>query len=125
MLADLEAGVGTLLRVREGQADLALVVTQPSAKSMEVARRALAIAAARSIPAVLVANRVAGPDDLDLIQDTLDPQVPVVVVPDDRDVARADEEGVAPIDAAPDSPAVRAIRALAEHVEAASGATGP
>ncbi len=125
MLADLEAGVGTLLRVREGQADLALVVTQPSAKSMEVARRALAIAAARSIPTVLVANRVAGPDDLDLIQDTLDPQVPVVVVPDDRDVARADEEGVAPIDAAPDSPAVRAIRALAEHVEAASGATGP
>ena len=116
MLADLEAGLGTLLRLREGQVDLAFVVVQPSAKSIEVARRGLAIAAARSIPAVLVANRVSGDDDVRLIREELEPRVPVAVVPEDTEVGRADEDGLAPIDVAPDSPAMRAITALVEHL---------
>lgn len=112
LVADLEAGVGTLLRVQEGQADLAFIVAQPHAKAIEVARRGLAITAARAIPAVLVANRVSSAADAELIRDALRPDVPVAVVPDDPAVARADEEGLAPLDAAPDSDGVRAIAAL-------------
>lgn len=118
MLGDLEAGVGTLLRMGDRGADLALVVTQPTAKSMEVARRGLLIAASRNVPAILVANRVTGPEDELLIAETIAPQVPVVVVPDDPGVARADEEGEAPLDAAPDGPAVRAVEALARRISA-------
>lgn len=118
VIGDLEAGVGTLLRMGERGADLALVVAQPTAKSMDVAGRALAIAAAREIPAVLVANRVTGPDDEQLIRDTVAPRVPVFVVPDDPAVARADEEGLAPADVAPDGPAVLAIGELAGEVTA-------
>lgn len=116
MLGDLEAGLGTVLRLDEGGADLAIVVAQPSAKALEVARRALNILAARKIPAVLIANRVTGEADLDLILEELNPQVPVVPVPDDRAVARADEEGLAAIDAAPDSAAVAAILTLLDRI---------
>ncbi len=116
VVGDLEAGVGTLLRMGDNGADLAIVVSQPTAKSMEVARRGLQIAAARSVPAVLVANRVTGPEDLQLIHDTVAPQVPVFVVPDDPAVARADEEGSAPTDTAAGSPGVLAVEALARSV---------
>ena len=34
----MEAGVGTLLRLQPGQADVVLVVAEPSAKAIEVAR---------------------------------------------------------------------------------------
>jgi hypothetical protein len=40
----------------------------------------------------------------------------IVVLPDDPAVARADDEGLAPIDAAPDAPAVRALAELARRV---------
>ena len=116
VLGDLEAGVGTLLRLGDRGADLALVVTQPAAKSMEVARRALLIAASRGVPAVLVANRVSGTADEQLIRDTIRPDVPVFVVPDDAGVARADEEGTAPLDVAAGGPAVVAIEAMATRI---------
>lgn len=116
VVGDLEAGVGTLLRMGDRGADLAIVVAQPTAKSMEAARRAFLIAAARSIPALLVANRVTGSADEQLIRGTIQPRVPVFVVPDDPAVARADEDGTAPLDVAADSPGVRAMEALATHV---------
>ncbi|MGI8623681.1 MAG: hypothetical protein ACR2NB_09405 [Solirubrobacteraceae bacterium] len=125
VVADLEAGFGTILRMREGQADMAFIIAQPSAKSLEVARRALAVTAARNIPAVLLANRVAGDDDLALITDVLKPTVPVVVVPDDRAVAEADEQGVAPIDVAPDSPAVQVIVGLVKRFVTEPALSGP
>ncbi|MEJ7893383.1 MAG: hypothetical protein WKF94_12155 [Solirubrobacteraceae bacterium] len=118
VVGDLEAGIGTLVRMGDHGADLAIVVSQPTAKSMDVAARALRIAAARSVPAVLIANRVTGPEDVQLIQDTVAPEVEVevFVVPDDPDVARADEEGTAPLDTAAGSPAVLAVEALARAV---------
>lgn len=112
VIGDLEAGVGTLLRLRPGQADVVLVVAQPTAKAIEVARRALEIAAGRA-RAVLVANRVRDDADVDLIRDGTGWNGELVVVPDDLGVARADEEGRAPFDVAPGGPAVRALRQLA------------
>jgi len=117
VVCDMEAGIGTLLRVLPGQLDVVLVVAQPTAKSIEVARRAVRIASNRA-RVILVANRVRSEADVELIREGVDwGDGDIVVVPDDPEVARADEEGVAPIDAAPAAPGVRAIEALAGLVE--------
>ncbi len=112
VIGDLEAGVGTLLRLQPGQADVVLVVAQPTAKAIAVARRALEIAAGRA-RAVLVANRVCDDADVEMIREGTGWDGELVAVPDDPGVARADEAGRAPFDVAPDGPAVGALRQLA------------
>ncbi|MDP9376322.1 MAG: AAA family ATPase [Actinomycetota bacterium] len=111
VIGDLEAGVGTLLRLRDGQADLVLLVVQPSAKSIEVARRAIEIVGSR-LPLLVVANRVRDGSDFDMVQAVADGHE-VVVVPEDSEIERADQDGQAPIDTAARSPGVRAIEELA------------
>jgi CO dehydrogenase nickel-insertion accessory protein CooC1 len=116
VIGDLEAGVGTLLRLQPGQADLVLVVAQPTAKAIEVARRAVEIASSRA-PVLLIANRVRDDADAELIRDGVAwGDGDMIVVPDDPAVARADEEGMAPIDAAPGSPAVLALERVAARI---------
>ena len=116
MIGDLEAGVGTLLRLQPGQADLVIVVAQPTAKAIEVARRAVEIASRRA-RVLLIANRVRDDADLELIRDGLAwEDGEMSVVPDDPAVARADEEGMAPIDAAPEGPAVLALERVAARI---------
>ena len=120
VVGDLEAGVGTLLRLHPGQADVVLVVAQPTAKAIEVARRGLEIASSRAARVILVANRVDGDADVATIRDGAGwPDGELVAVPDDPEVARADEDGVAPVDAAPESPAVLALSELAQRLRAA------
>ena len=41
IIGDLEAGIGTVMRLQEGHADVVLVVAQPTAKSLNIARRAV------------------------------------------------------------------------------------
>jgi len=115
VVGDLEAGVGTLLRLQPGQADLVLVVAQPTAKAIEVARRALEIASSRA-RVILIANRVRDDSDVAMIREGAGWDGEVVVVPDDEGVARADEDGRAPVDAAPDGPALLALEELATRV---------
>ncbi len=115
VVGDLEAGVGTLLRLQPGQADLVLVVAQPTAKAIEVARRAVEIASSRA-RVILIANRVRDDSDVAMIREGAGWDGEVVVVPDDEGVARADEEGLAPVDAAPDGPALLALEELATRV---------
>lgn len=111
---DMEAGVGTLLRMEPGQADVVLVVAQPTAKSIEVARRAVEIATDRA-EVVVLANRVRDEVDLETIRAGL-PEHELVVVPDDPVIERADREGLAPIDIDPAAPGVRALRELADRL---------
>ena len=113
VVGDLEAGIGTLFRLPEGGADVVLVVAQPTAKAIDVARRATQIASGRAARVILIANRVCNAEDVELIRAGVGFAGELVEVPDDPEVARADEEGVAPIDAAPDAPAVQALRAMA------------
>jgi len=115
VVGDLEAGVGTLLRLQPGQADLVLVVAQPTAKAIEVARRAVEIASSRA-RVILIANRVRDDSDVAMIREGAGWDGEVVVVPDDEGVARADEDGRAPVDAAPDGPALLALEELATRV---------
>ena len=116
VVADFEAGLGTLSRMKANSLDVLLVVAEPTAKSLEVTRRALEMIRARGVgrPTV-VANRVRGEEDAALVRRAL-PDGAVTVVPDDPAVRAADASGLAPFDAAPDAPAVRAVRALAESL---------
>ncbi len=118
VVCDLEAGVGTLLRLQKDQVDVVLVLTEPSAKSLETARRALEIASAVS-RVVVVANKVRGEEDLAAIRAVVGDR-DLVVVPEDDAVTDADREGAAPIDVAPAAPAVQAIVALAGRLQAPS-----
>lgn len=118
VICDLEAGVGTLLRLQPGQTDVVVVVANPMAKSIDVARRAIEIADGLA-EVVLVANRVRGPEDVRAIAGALGRE-PHFVVPEDGVITEADREGEAPIDADPRSPAVSAIEALAERLAPAA-----
>ena len=121
VVCDLEAGVGTLLRLQRGQADTVVVVAEPSVKSIEVASRAATIASERS-SVVVVANRVRDERDVEAIREVLGHHE-VAVIPDDPSISDADKEGVAPIDAAPDAPGVTAIANLAKRLMKASATT--
>lgn len=114
VIADLEAGVGTLLRMEEGLMDLVLVICEPSAKSMEVASRAAAIASTWAA-VVVVANRVRDGGDVDTIHQTF-PDHDLIVIPEDPAIIAADREGLAPFDYALDAPGVQAIGELAQMI---------
>jgi len=114
VLGDLEAGIGVLARMEVGSLDLVLVVANPTPKSIEVARRAVEAARAREIPVLVVANRIAGDEDLETITAVLGDEE-IVVVPDDPAIGRADAEGLAPIDLDDASPGVRAIVQISER----------
>ncbi len=118
VVADFEAGVGTLTRLSEQRVDAVLVVVEPTPKSVEVGIRAVDLARERSVTRVIVvANRLRDDADLEIIRSAF-PDCDVVGVPDDPKIVEADRKGVAPIDLAPDAPAVRALVGLAETLEA-------
>jgi len=113
VVADFEAGLGTLSRLKPGQVDVFLVVAGPTAKSIEVARRALEMIREKDAGrAVLLANRIAGDLDLDVLQGAFGAAA-MTRVPEDTAIREADSRGVAVFDLAPEAPAVRTVRALA------------
>ena len=89
VVADLEAGTGTLLRMQPGLSDVIVVVAQPTRKSIDIAARAARTARNREARIVLIANRVTGEDDVDLIRDAIEHDE-LVAVPDDPGIADAD-----------------------------------
>lgn len=116
VIADLEAGIETLTRVEPGSLDVVVVVAEPTVRSLDVAERAVGLAATRATGGVrLVANRIDGPDDLAAIRARF-PDLEPVIVPEDGRVATADRDGVAVYDLAVDSPAVTALVALADEL---------
>jgi len=113
VVADFEAGVGTLTRLEEQRVDTVLVVAEPTPKSLEVGQRAVQLAKDRQVGRiVVVANRIRSDADLETVKAAF-PDVEVVAVPDDPKIVEADRKGIAPIDLAPDAPAVAALVGLA------------
>jgi CO dehydrogenase maturation factor len=116
VIADMEAGAGTLTRMQAGSLDLAVLVVEPSTKSIDVARRASEIIRERHIGMlVAAANRVRDDADLRLVRDSL-AGVEVTAVPDDPRITQADREGRSPVDTAPEAPAVHAVAELASRL---------
>ena len=119
VIADMEAGVGILTRMPERSLDLLLLVTEPSAKSMEVSRRAAVIAAERNVgPVLVVANRVRTEQDVELVRSGTS-AVTLHVVPEDDEVTRAERDGRSVLDVAPGARAVRSTAELSLRLRAA------
>jgi CO dehydrogenase maturation factor len=113
MVGDHPAGPKQTAHDWAPYADTMIVVTEPSWKSALTARRLAEIAQERGATVLPVASKVTGPGDIDLVQEVIGRPV-VGSVPADETVARTDRMGVALIDHAPDSPAVRAIDELVD-----------
>ncbi|MDE0804970.1 MAG: hypothetical protein OSA99_16820 [Acidimicrobiales bacterium] len=116
IVADLEAGIGTLTRLTEATIDVALVVVEATPKSIEVGQRAVEVAGAKQVGRVIVvANRVRSAADRTVIDEAF-PGCEIMEVPDDAAIVRADRDGVAPLDSAATSPAVVALTAVASRI---------
>lgn len=115
IIGDLEAGIGTVMRLQEGHADIVLVVAQPTAKSLFIAKRAVELTDDRGGRVIVVANRVRDDEDLAVIREAVG-ECEMVIVPDDAAIALADREGRAAIDVDPDSPGVRVLIELANRL---------
>lgn len=109
VIADLEAGIGTLTRLQEGQVDRVIVACEPSVKSVQAANRAIEQADRVRAHVLVVANRVTSEDDRKYIEDSF-PSRHMVVVPDDVTISNADRLGRAPVDHSPDGIGVQAMR---------------
>lgn len=117
VICDLEAGLGTVEGLTAGDADVVLVVANPTAKSLDVARRAIDLATPVA-EVIVLANRVSGSADLDLMREALGDRE-LVVVPEDPVIAEADRDGTAPIDLDDGAPGVAALVRLAERLAGA------
>jgi CO dehydrogenase maturation factor len=116
VVADLEAGIGTLTRLGDRQVDAVLLMVEPTPKSIEVATRAAGLAREKALgQLVVVANRVRHADDLAAVRAAF-PDDRVIGVPDDPAIVEADRRGLAPLDRSPGAPAVRALAELAESL---------
>ncbi len=120
VVADLEAGIGTLTRLASASVDATVVVVEPTLRSIDVARRAVAVAdEQRQGRVVVVANKVSDDDDRARIREAFGDRA-LVVVPDDPAVDAADRLGVSPVDHEPGAPAVAALESLVEALGLAS-----
>lgn len=112
-MADLEAGIGTLSRLAEAAVDVTVIVVEPTPRSIDVARRAVAVAEEQHHGrVVLVANKLTDGDDRQRVRDAF-PDVTMIEIPADPAVDEADRLGVSPVDHDPGSPAVTALEGLA------------
>ncbi|HET9052482.1 MAG TPA: hypothetical protein VFO60_12330 [Candidatus Dormibacteraeota bacterium] len=110
MVADLAAGTRQPVFGWAEFAPVRIVVAEPTAKGLLTARRLVNVATH------LVVNKVRSDADLERAAEYL--RLPLVAaVPYDDVLAEGERQGMAPIDYAPDSPAVRAAAGIASWLE--------
>lgn len=115
---DLPAGTRQAFSGWGGDADVFLIVVEPTQKSILSARRLAGITdLADGAKVGLIANKVRDEDDELLIVRSIRGVEMVGSVPYDPDVAEADGRGLPPIDHAPLSAGVRAVESISERLE--------
>ena len=118
LIGDLPGGTRQPYYGWGGYAHTVLVVVEPSAKSVLSARRLARLGQDEDAPEVLaVANKVRPEDDVAQLARRVGLEV-AGAVPWDETLADAERLGRAPIDHDPDSPAVVAVRRLADRLVA-------
>ena len=117
VIADLEAGIGTLTRLPTQSIDIVVIVVEPTPRSIDVAQRACELAAERGRGQIIVvANRVLDSADAERVASAF-PGHDLVLVPLDQAIADADRIGRSPLDTQPGSPAVHALLSIADRIK--------
>lgn len=117
IVLDMEAGLEHLGRGTTEHVDLLLIAVEPYYRALMTASRVHTLAEQLGLPRIaVVANRVRNEEERAAVeqfcaQHGLDL---VALIPFDETVLEAERLGRAPLDHAPDAPAVRAMEALAE-----------
>lgn len=115
VVADLEAGLNDLIWAHPGSQDTVLAISDGSAKSVEIARRACRLAEEMGVTRIVgVANRNMGTDALRLPDELGIAEV--VAIPEDPAILASDHLGVAAFDANRHSPAMEAVGRLATRL---------
>lgn len=120
-ILDTEASPEHLARGTARYADAMLAVVEPYYKSLETGRRMAVLAKDLGLERVaLVANKIRDERDLSAVAEFAAANDLDIagVIPFDDELAVAERAGVAPLDHAPDSPAMTAIGELAERMVA-------
>ena len=118
VVGDLPGGTRQAFTGWGNWANTVVVVVEPTAKSLLSGRRLARMAdldPENPKRVVAVASKVREPDDVDMIAKGTGLEV-VGSVPWDEALAEAERRQLAPIDFAPDSPAVRAVESLVERL---------
>ena len=116
LIGDLPGGTRQAFSGWGNFAETVLVVVEPTAKSLLSGRRLARMATADpDFPqrVLAVASKVREPGDAEMVAARTGLEV-VATVPWDEELAEAERQKLAPIDAAPDCPAVRAVEWLVE-----------
>jgi len=124
-ILDTEASIEHMTRGTVRTADAVLLVTEPYYRSLETTGRLAPLARELGIPHVwAVANKLRTPRDEAAVREYCNRhEVEVLaMVPFDERVTEADNQGLALLDYAPDSPAVREIARLVEQLVGRLGA---
>jgi CO dehydrogenase nickel-insertion accessory protein CooC1 len=121
IVGDLPAGPRHLAAGFSPYASLYVVVVEPTSQSAMTGRRVARLARGPlGADVIFVASKVANPDERRRVERLLGEPVDFAI-PADRAVTDAERHHVAVIDAAPDSPVVRAVQRLADTIERRTG----
>jgi len=119
VVMDMEAGVEHMGRGTAKHVDTMLIVTDPSLKSMETAKKIYGLAAEAGIKEVfIVGNKVASQDEGGLIEQftTVNKILLLGVIPYDKQILKADIQGETPLTYARDSEGIVAIQKIGEKL---------
>ncbi|MSU91239.1 AAA family ATPase [Rhodobacteraceae bacterium 2CG4] len=127
-ITDMEAGLEHLKRGTARHVDMMLVVAEPYYRSLEAAMRTCELAAELGIAHVkVVANKARSDADMAAIRAFCDKHGMQIIgaVPYDEAMVEAERRGLSPLDHAPDSAGIAAIRRIAADIDRIARAMPP
>ncbi|MFB3766074.1 MAG: AAA family ATPase [Methanotrichaceae archaeon] len=118
IMVDSPAGVEILGRGLSLEFDLSLVITEPTPKSMDVARHSLTLASELGIKKqIVVANKIESGEEYDEVTNYIgQSEFKLYTIGFDRTVVDADKRGILLLDYAPESPAIKDISKIKDSL---------
>jgi CO dehydrogenase maturation factor len=126
-VTDMEAGLEHLSRGTAEHADVMLVVVEPYFRSLDTGARAADLAKELGIHRIyFIANKVRNDGEREAVAEVARRKgfVLIASVPYDEALPEADRLGLSPLDFAPQSPAVEAVKQLAHDLEVRMAGAG-
>ncbi len=120
VVLDMVAGIEHLGRGTAKAVDAMIIVVEPGARSLDLARKIKELAEGLGVKKLfIVANKVSDDEEIQFLKKASNEigLELLAVIPYDREIIKADLLDVAPLDAAPDSEAVKEIIKIKERLE--------